>query len=161
MVVSTSFWSCLLNVSSVLTSLKYTATLFWVVMRCGYATIYGSTMFLILVCMFLKYVILCVYPLMRSFVAQFLFIFHDIVWLVKSSCSVHCCSCHQFYWVSDRCRSEFALLCFLSEKSCRHSTGSFSFFLVLIPRHSLSFHKFERQSCLFGVDNAFFLVNAT
>ena len=50
---------------------------------------------------------------------------------------------------------------FLSEKSCRHSTGSFSFFLVLIPRHSLSFHKFERQSCLFGVDNAFFLVNAT
>ena len=31
LVVSTSFWSWLLNVSSVLTSLKYTATLFWVV----------------------------------------------------------------------------------------------------------------------------------
>ena len=45
---------------------------------------------------------------------------------------------------------------FLSEKCCRHSTGSFSFFLVLTTRHSLSFHKFERQSCLFGVDNAFF-----
>ena len=46
---------------------------------------------------------------------------------------------------------------FLSEKSCRHSTGSFSFFLVLTTRHSLSFHKFERQSCLFGVDNALFI----
>ena len=30
LVVSTSFWSWLLNVYSVLTSLKYTATLFWV-----------------------------------------------------------------------------------------------------------------------------------
>ena len=38
---------------------------------------------------------------------------------------------------------------FLSEKSCRHSTVSFSFFLVLTTRYSLSFHKFERQSCLF------------
>ena len=47
---------------------------------------------------------------------------------------------------------------FLSEKSCRHSTGSFSFFLVLTTRHSLSFHKFERQSCLFGVDNALFFL---
>ena len=31
LVVSTGFWSWLLNVSSVLTSLKYTATIFWVV----------------------------------------------------------------------------------------------------------------------------------
>ena len=31
LVVSTSFWSWLLNVSSVLTSLKDTATIFWVV----------------------------------------------------------------------------------------------------------------------------------
>ena len=31
LVVSTSFWSWLLNVSSVLTSLKYTATSFWIV----------------------------------------------------------------------------------------------------------------------------------
>ena len=45
---------------------------------------------------------------------------------------------------------------YLSEKSCRHSTGSFSFFLVLTTRHSLSFPKFERQSCFFGVDNALF-----
>ena len=30
LVVSTSFWSWLLNVSSVLTSLKFTAPLFWV-----------------------------------------------------------------------------------------------------------------------------------
>ena len=31
LVVSTSFWYWLLNVSSVLTSLKYTATYFWIV----------------------------------------------------------------------------------------------------------------------------------
>ena len=39
LVVSTSFWSWPLNVSSVLTSLKYTATLFWfgLLMRCVYA----------------------------------------------------------------------------------------------------------------------------
>ena len=37
----------------------------------------------------------------------------------------------------------------LSEKSCRHCTGSFSFFLVLTTRHGLSFYKIERQSCLF------------
>ena len=45
---------------------------------------------------------------------------------------------------------------FLSEKNYRHSAGSLSFFLVLTTRHSLSFHKFDKQSCLFGVDNAFF-----
>ena len=37
LVVSTSFWSWLLNVSSVLTSLKYTATFFGLLVRCGYA----------------------------------------------------------------------------------------------------------------------------
>ena len=50
---------------------------------------------------------------------------------------------------------------FLSEKSCRQSTGSFSFFLVSTTRHSMSFHKFERQSCLFGVDKAFLLVDVS
>ena len=44
---------------------------------------------------------------------------------------------------------------FLFEKKCRHSTGSFSFFLVLTTRHYLSFHKFERQWCLFGFGNTF------
>ena len=37
LVVSTSFWSWLLNVSSVLTSLKYTATFFGLLMLCGFA----------------------------------------------------------------------------------------------------------------------------
>ena len=44
---------------------------------------------------------------------------------------------------------------FLFEKNFRHSTGSFSFFLVLTTRHYLSFHKFERQWCLFGFSDAF------
>ena len=61
LVVSTSFWSWLLNVSSVLTSLKYTATVFLVCYYVlGLLTIHGSTKFLILVFMFLKYVIFCV-----------------------------------------------------------------------------------------------------
>ena len=47
---------------------------------------------------------------------------------------------------------------FLSGKSCRHSAGSFSFFLVFTTRHSLSFHKFERQSCFFGLIMHFSLV---
>ena len=37
LVVSTSFWSWLLIISSVLTSLKYTATFFGLLMRGGYA----------------------------------------------------------------------------------------------------------------------------
>ena len=44
---------------------------------------------------------------------------------------------------------------FLFEKNCRHSTGSFSFFLVLTTRHYLNFQKFERQWCLFGFGDAF------
>ena len=50
---------------------------------------------------------------------------------------------------------------FMSEKICRHSTGSFSLFLVLTTGHHLSFHNFERQSCLFDVDNAFLFVDVT
>ena len=44
----------------------------------------------------------------------------------------------------------------LSEKNYRQSAGSLSFFLGLTIRHSLSFHKFEKQSCFFWVDNALF-----
>ena len=48
---------------------------------------------------------------------------------------------------------------FLSGKNCRHSAGSFSFFLVLTTRHSLSFHTFERQRCFFGLIMHFSIVN--
>ena len=56
MVVSTSFWSWLLNVSSVLTSLNYTAMFFWLLICCGNAEGSWSCEFLILDLMFLKYV---------------------------------------------------------------------------------------------------------
>ena len=70
LVVFTSFWSWLLNVSSVLTSLKYTATFFGLLVRCVFAHkswenwvfdfgLYGSEK-----CRFL-----CL-SLMRSFVVQ-------------------------------------------------------------------------------------------
>ena len=44
---------------------------------------------------------------------------------------------------------------FFIKKKCRHITGIFSFFLALTTRHYLSFHKFERQWCLFGFGDAF------
>ena len=41
---------------------------------------------------------------------------------------IHCCSIYRFYWLSDRCRSGFALWWFLSEKSCRHKLVVFTGF---------------------------------
>ena len=38
------------------------------------------------------------------------------MWLVKKSWCVHCCSIHQFYWVSDSWWSEFALWWFFVRK---------------------------------------------
>ena len=63
MVVSTSFWSWLLNVSSVLTTKKYIDRFFGVVnvlMRCGHAGGSWEYYILILVFMILKFVIFCV-----------------------------------------------------------------------------------------------------
>ena len=74
-VVSTSFWSWLLNVSSVFTSLKYTATLFGLLMRCGSADGPWKFWVLILVFIFLKYVFSLCSSLMGFFVVQFLFRF--------------------------------------------------------------------------------------
>ena len=65
------------------------------------------------------------------------------------------------HWVSVRCRGDFALWWFFVRKKCRHTTGYFSFFLVFTTRHSLSFHKFERHSCLFGLIMPCLLVDGT
>ena len=85
LVVSTSFWSRLLNVSSVLTSLKYTATIF-LGYQCvvGLLTNHRSTKFLILDFMFLKYVF-CVVVLDAIFCGTTVFIYQDTVWPVKTS----------------------------------------------------------------------------
>ena len=94
--------------------------LFRLLKRCGYADCSWDFWVLILVFMFLKDVFL-VFVLDPIFCGTNFFIFQDTMWLVKSSWCFHCCSIHQFYWVSDRCRSRFALWCFfLSEESCRH-----------------------------------------
>ena len=123
-VVSTSFWSWLLNVSSVLTSLKYTATFFGVLVRCGFAEISWSTKISILVFIFLKYVFF-LFVLDAIFCGTNFFIFQDIVWLVKSSWCVQYCSIHQFYWFRDRCRSGFALWYFFIRKKLSSQIGSF------------------------------------
>ena len=109
LVVSTSFWSWLLNVSSALTSLKYAALLFWFFNALWVCWLFmGFLGFGFWYLCFWNLSFLCLF-LMRSFVVQIFFIFQDIVWLVKSSCCVHYYSIHQFYWVSVRCRSGFAL----------------------------------------------------
>ena len=119
LIVSTNFWSWLLNVSSVITSLKYTATFFGLLMLCGYSD--GSWEFWvsILVFMLMKDVFF-VFTLDAIFCGTNFFIFQDSVWLVKKYWRVHCFSIHQFYWISDRCRSGFELWWFFVEKSCRH-----------------------------------------
>ena len=125
LVVSTSFWSWLLNVSSVLTSLKYAALLFWFVNAlwvwwpsCDFwAFVFGF--YASEICHFL-----CL-SLMRCFVVQIFFIFQDTVWLVKLSWYVHCCSFQQFHWVSDRCRSGFALWWFFVRRKLSSQIGGF------------------------------------
>ena len=88
---------------------------FGFLMRCGYTEDSWELWVLIFVFVFLKYVFI----LDAIFCGTSFFIFQDSVWLVKKSWCVHCCSIHRFYWLSDRCRSGFALWWFLSEKSCR------------------------------------------
>ena len=85
-------------------------------MHCGYADDSWEFWVSILVFMFLKYVIFCVYPWCDLLWYIFFFIFQDIVWLVKSSWCVKCCSTHQVYWVSVWCSSGFALWCFFVRK---------------------------------------------
>ena len=61
MVVSTSFWSWLLNVSSVLTTKKLHCDIFFgLLKRCGHAGGSWEYYILILVFMILKFVIFCV-----------------------------------------------------------------------------------------------------
>ena len=62
LVVYTSFWSWLLYVSSILTTEKTHSDNFLGYCVVGMMAVHGSTKFLILVFMFLKFVIFCVYP---------------------------------------------------------------------------------------------------
>ena len=125
LVVSTSFWSWLLNISSVLTSLKYTATFFWVVNALWvFWNIMGILSFWFLSLCFWN-MSFFVFILDAIFCGTKLFIFQDNVWLVKKSWWVHCCSIHQDYWFSDRCGSEFALWWFFVRKKLSSQIGSF------------------------------------
>ena len=97
LVVSISFWSWLLNGSSVLTSLKNAALLIsfvntlwvnWLLMGLlgfGFWSLWFWKMSLF------------VFVLDAIFCDTNFFIFQDSVWLVKHSWLVHCCSIHQFY----------------------------------------------------------------
>ena len=85
LVVSTSVWSRLLNVSSVLTTKKH-SDFFGLLMRCGgLLTVHVSTKFLILVFIFLKYVFFVIVLDAIFCGTNFFFVFQDTVWPVKSS----------------------------------------------------------------------------
>ena len=62
MVVSNSSWYWLLNFSSILTSLKYTATIFGFFIHRGHADCSWWCSVFDFVFLFMKYVIFCVYP---------------------------------------------------------------------------------------------------
>ena len=110
---------------------------------------------LILVFVFLKYVILDAIFSGTNFSISGRCVASIVIFM----CSF--CSIHQFYWVSDRCRSEFELWWYFVRKKLSSHCWQ-SFFLFGIDYQTLlEFHKFERQSYLFGVDNAFLLVNGT
>ena len=137
------------EISSVLTSLKDTATILWFLLRRGYAG--GSWEFWVssLVFMLLKYVSF-VFILDAIFCGTSFFIFQDSVWLVKKSWCVHCFSIHQFYWVSGFCRSGFELWWFLSEKSCRHKMVVSTSFCSWLLKFLQFWHLWITQRQFFG-----------
>ena len=114
-------------------------------------TVHGSTKFLILFFMFLKYVFFFGFVLDAIFCGTTFFKFQDTVWLVKSSWCVNCCSIHQFYWVSDRCRSGFNLWCFFVRKNLSSQIGSLHKLLVLATECFFSFDIFKLRSAAFLV----------
>ena len=152
MVVSTSFWSWLLNVSFWNTQLPS----FWDVNALWLCWKFMGVLSFWFWSLFFWNMSFFVLSLMRSFVAQFFFfIFQDIVWLVKSSWCVQCCSIHQFYWVSDRCRSGFALRWFFfSEKSCRYKLVVFTSFWSWLVNVSSILTSLKYTATFFGVVNA-------
>ena len=120
LVVYTSFWSWLLNASSVLTSLKCAALLFWFSNAFWVCWLFMGVLGFGFWCLcFWNMSFFLSSSLMRFFVVQ-IFSFSRTMWLVKKCWWVHCCSNHQIYWLSDRCRSGFALWWSLSEGSFRH-----------------------------------------
>ena len=97
--------------------------------------------------------------LMRSFVYNFFFfIFQDLVWLVKSSWCVHCCTIHQFFWVSDRCRSEFALWWFFVRKKLSQY-WQFFFLFSLDQQTFLVFINLKDRAAFLGLIMHFSLVD--
>ena len=85
---------------------------------------------------------------------HFFFHFSGHCVAVKSSWCVHRCSFHQFYWVSDRCRSGFELWWFLSESdlSCCHKLlVSTSFFWSWLLNDLQFSHLWNTQRGFFGL----------
>ena len=151
LVVSTTFWSWLMNASSVLTSLKWAALICWLVNALWVCWLFmGFLDFGVYVSEILLFF---VFVLDTIFCCTNFFIFQDSVWLVKKSWWVQCCSNHQFHWVSDRCRSGFVLWRFLSQESCRHKlvvSTSFWSWLLNVPSVLTSL---KYTATVFLVDN--------
>ena len=115
--------------------------------------VHRTSGFWILVLMFLRYVFV-VFVLDAIFCGTNFFIFQDSVWLVKKSWCVPCCSIYRFYWLSDRCRSGFAVWWFMSEKSCRHKLVVFTSFWSWLLNVSSVLTSLKYTATIFWVVNA-------
>ena len=133
----------------VLTSLKFTATSFWIV---NALWVYWQFM-RVLSFWFWSWCFwnmsFFVFILDAIFCGTNFFIFQNSVWIVKKSWCVHRCSNPQFYWFSDRCRSGFALWWFFVRKKLSSQIGSFHKLLVLATECFLFWHPSNLQRHLF------------
>ena len=158
LLVSTSFWYWHLNISSVLTSLKHTVTIFWVANEmwvCYWLMVVLSVSFWSLCYWNMS---LFVFILDAIFCGTiFFFIFQDSFWLVKKSWYVHSCSTQQFYWVSDHCRGDLRCDELLSEKSCRHKLVVSTSFWYWLLNVSSVFTSLIYIATLFRVVNALWI----
>ena len=89
------------------------------------------------------------------------FIFQDIMWLVKLSWCVHCCSIQQYYWVSYRCRSEFTLWWFFVRKQLLSQYWQFFLLFGLDYQTFLVFINLRDRAAFLGLIMLFLLVDVT
>ena len=97
-----------------------------------------------------------VFILDAIFCGTFFFFFQDSVWLVKSSWCVHCCTIHKFFWVSDSCRSEFALWWFFVRKKLSSQYWQFFFLFRLDYQTILVFISLRDRAAFLGLIMRFF-----
>ena len=102
-----------------------------------------------------------VFILDAIFCGTLFFFFQDSVWLVKIPWCVHYWSIQQFYWISYRCRSEFALWWFFVRKKLSSQYWQFFFLFRLDYQTFLVFINLRDRAAVLGLIMHFLLVDVT